>query len=305
MYRQALLIIGLSLMFVSAAAEEVVARMGDAQVTAEDIERYVLMHRGAEELADNLAQPQAIDRYIQDLLMMRTLAQQASQQDLGPEQEQMAWQLDYQRQTWLVEALQAHIVAEAMADVDWEAWAKETYLAESDQYTGNPQVDAAHILIMTEGRSDEEAKALIEEIHAQVLAGEDFNKLAKQYSDDPSAKENGGELGAFDRYKMVPPFSSAAFALKEPGDISDPVKTRFGYHIIKLNKKVAAGKHPFATVKKTIIEKLQKKVASDTVSQLLAPLRTQAASVERNIDAINKLREKHGLEPITSSSNVE
>lgn len=89
-------------------------------------------------------------------------------------------------------------------------------------------VRASHILV----EDYEEAKNILE----RAKAGEDFNKLAVEYSIDPSAKDNRGDLGYFSAGVMVPEFEAAAFAL-EPGEISDVVKTDYGYHIIKVEDK--------------------------------------------------------------------
>ncbi len=87
------------------------------------------------------------------------------------------------------------------------------------------QVKASHILLETK----EEAQKLLD----RVKAGENFNDLAKEFSKDPSAKDNGGDLGFFGHGDMVEPFEQAAFALK-PGQISEIVETQYGFHIIKV-----------------------------------------------------------------------
>ena len=102
-----------------------------------------------------------------------------------------------------------------------------------------PQIRASHILVNfnnPQGKVDTAyALAKIDTVMQKLKAGEDFAKLAEEYSDDTGSKKKGGDLGFFSRRMMVKPFDEAAFNLK-PGEISDIVKTNFGYHIIKLTE---------------------------------------------------------------------
>ena len=104
---------------------------------------------------------------------------------------------------------------------------KKVYEDASKQITGEQEVHARHILVETE----DEAKAVEDELKK----GADFAELAKKKSKDPGASD-GGDLGFFTKDQMVPEFSAVAFSL-EPGKISDPVKTQFGWHIIKVEEK--------------------------------------------------------------------
>ena len=112
--------------------------------------------------------------------------------------------------------------------------AKEMFLVNADNLAIAEHIRASHILINFTSRSREEARKRAEEVRQKAIAGEPFDKLAKEFSDDPSAKQNAGDLGLFPATKMVPAFSSAAFALKKSGDISPVVETTFGYHVIRL-----------------------------------------------------------------------
>jgi peptidyl-prolyl cis-trans isomerase D len=110
------------------------------------------------------------------------------------------------------------------------------YEAHPDEFEIPEQVEASHILIQVDDTADEaEVEAARKEaqaVYQRAVKGEDFAELAKETSQGPSA-EDGGYLGKFDRTSMIQPFSDAAFALK-PGEISEPVKTRFGWHVIKV-----------------------------------------------------------------------
>jgi parvulin-like peptidyl-prolyl isomerase len=124
------------------------------------------------------------------------------------------------------------------------------------------RVRARHILIrVPEGagvEAEQAAKAKIEELRSQLLEGADFAELAKQHSEDPGSAVRGGELGSFGRGRMVKPFEDAAFALKE-GEISDVVKSDFGYHLIKVDK-VFPGK-TFEDVQFDLVAELTKERA--------------------------------------------
>ncbi len=98
------------------------------------------------------------------------------------------------------------------------------------------EVSVSHILIQSEGKDTVEAFRQISKIEARLKNGESFLKLAEEFSDDPSVKENGGNLGYFTALYMVYPFETAAYS-NPVGSISKPVKTRFGYHILKVNDK--------------------------------------------------------------------
>jgi tetratricopeptide (TPR) repeat protein len=95
------------------------------------------------------------------------------------------------------------------------------------------EIKARHILIRIQPGKEEEARKLAESLLNRAKNGEDFAALAKQYSEDPGTKKNGGDLGFFSTGSMVKPFEDLAFSLKV-GEIGGPIKTDFGYHIIKV-----------------------------------------------------------------------
>jgi len=119
---------------------------------------------------------------------------------------------------------------------------KKFYDQNKDKFKTGDQVRASHILV----KSEKEAK----EVLAQLKAGGNFEELAKKLSSDGAAAK-GGDLGWFSKGSMIPEFEKVAFTMKE-GQVSDIVKTKFGYHIIKLTGKRAAGERTFEDVKEQI-----------------------------------------------------
>ncbi|MDQ6963807.1 MAG: peptidylprolyl isomerase [Mariprofundales bacterium] len=117
------------------------------------------------------------------------------------------------------------------------------------RFSTREQVHARHILVKT--------RELAEKILHKLQQGEEFAKLAKQYSEDRGSRDRGGDIGSFTRGRMAPAFEKAAFSLQRDGDISAPIKTRFGYHIIERLAHTAATTKPFAEVEKQIRQELQ------------------------------------------------
>lgn len=140
------------------------------------------------------------------------------------------------------------------------------YLQENQEQLGQPEeVRARHILVTTE----EEAKKVVEELKA----GGDFAQIAAARSQDPGSKDQGGDLGYFRQGELVPEFEKVAFELK-PGEISAPVKTQFGWHIIKVEDHKAAVPATLEAKKDQIRETLLKQKAKEP-SEVLAELRSQ------------------------------
>jgi peptidyl-prolyl cis-trans isomerase C len=131
---------------------------------------------------------------------------------------------------------------------------------------GDEEVRARHILV----ESEDEAKQVVEELKK----GGDFAELAKKKSKDPGASD-GGDLGYFTKEQMVPEFSNVAFSL-EAGKISDPVKSQFGWHIIKVEDKRKKKAPDFDTVKPQIETYVTRKAQADLVSKL-----RETAKIER------------------------
>jgi len=156
---------------------------------------------------------------------------------------------------------------------------KVQYQQNIQQYQVPNRVHAEHILLMTVGKTDaevEEIKKKAEDILSQVKKGAKFEDLAKKYSEDPGTKDKGGDLGWLVQGQTVPEFEKVAFSLQK-GQISDLVKTQYGFHIIKVLDKETAHTKPFEEVKNQLrfelVPNLADKQASDVADQMSAAIR--------------------------------
>ena len=176
----------------------------------------------------------------------------------------------------------------------------EAYYAENKgQFTLPEKRQAKHILITLESDTSEGIAAVektVAEVQAKLAAGESFEDLAKTYSKDPGSAETGGDLGTFEQGMMVPEFDEAVFTMQE-GQVSEPVKTEFGYHLIKLVKIVAKKAQPLADVKDEVTKQYQMQEAERQYFDLLEQLNT---IVYEQSDSLEPAAEATGLEVKTT-----
>jgi peptidyl-prolyl cis-trans isomerase D len=151
-----------------------------------------------------------------------------------------------------------------------DAQLETLYNQNKDQYRSPETVDVQQILLMTQGKPATEepaVKAKAEDVLKQAKAGADFGELAKKYSEDPGSKDKGGLYAGVTKGQMVPEFEQAAFNVK-PGQISDLVKTQYGYHIVKVLKHDQPRLKPFEEVKAQLADQYKKQRASDEMQQI-------------------------------------
>ena len=218
-----------------------------------------------EELGPSLAQmdPATKKDNVLALLIDMKIVSKAAEDKKLENSEEFKKRLAFTRSRLLMDSL---LASEGKAATTDEAM-KKVYEEASKQITGEMEVHARHILVETE----DEAKAIAEELKK----GGDFAELAKSKSKDPGAAAEGGDLGFFTKEQMVPEFSAVAFTL-EPGKISDPVKSQFGWHIIKVEEKRARKAPDFEQVKAQIETYVTRKAQAEYVAKL-----REAAKVER------------------------
>jgi len=177
-----------------------------------------------------------------------------------------------------------------------DAEVQSYYNYNTDRYTEPVTLRASHILLRTEGKDPAEVQTQAEAIVAEARGGADFAELARQYSEDEGTKEIGGDLGPISPGQMVPEFEGAAYALDQ-GEISDPVSSMFGVHIIKATEKTGGTSQPLDDVRESIVELLKQESADERAgayAQAMADEITTAAEPPTAMDAAARQR---GFEP--------
>jgi parvulin-like peptidyl-prolyl isomerase len=157
--------------------------------------------------------------------------------------------------------------------------AKKFYEENKTEFSQPETVKASHILFRVNKEDSEEVvdqklKAA-QGAEARAKKGEDFTALAKELSEEPGAKESGGDLGFFPKDRMVPEFAEVAFSEKV-GEVSDPVRTQFGWHVIKVTDKKPAGTLPYDEVKSQLLTYLKAKKQEEAAQEVLKSLRDSA-----------------------------
>lgn len=256
-----------------APAAEVVASDGKSGLTLDEIKQELLA-TPREIRAALMADKAKLGRYLGSVLVDRRVAADARRAGLDEAPEVKA-RIARESRTQLVRYyLDSELARSARQVPDLDALARERYAAGKDGYRYPEAIRSAHILFRVDPEdarfNEADARAKAEKVLAELKNGGDFAALAKEHSADPGSKKNGGELpGWTDKGSLVPPYEQAAYALK-PGELSGPVRSRFGYHLIKLIGYRPAGVHPYDEVKDQIVKKLRQDFIAEQRNELIS-----------------------------------
>jgi peptidyl-prolyl cis-trans isomerase C len=256
-----------------AAPETVVATIGDQTITEADLAF------AAEDLQQELQQVPPEERrafLVTVLIDMKVMAKAAKAAGMADTD------LFKRRLQYLEErSLRRDYFTQKVATAVTEESVKAAYDQLVKDFKPVEEVHARHILVATE----DEAKA----IKAELDGGKPFEVLAMEKTTDPSGKQNGGDLGFFSKGMMVPEFEAVAFTL-EPGKISDPVQSQFGWHIIKVEEKRMSSPPPIEQVQQQLGQQVMFKAFDDAVAALKKdakldiPDATLAAAVKKQAE---------------------
>lgn len=256
--RRYLVIIGCLLLLVTFLPEktwaengDVIAKIGNKKITVSDLNRVISYYDSERQKAIE-KHPQLKEQVLRQMVHGIVVSERAKKEgfDKRPDvKENLEFFLN---NVLAYEYLQKEVAGKVTVSEDEM---KTYYETNQDEFMTPEAVRARHILIRADRTASEEDKKKAEDILKRIKAGEDFAKLASDLSDDPGSKPRGGDLGFFQRGRMVKPFEEAAFALK-PGEVSGIVESPFGYHIIKVEEKKESALEPYDQVKENIHQKL-------------------------------------------------
>jgi len=241
------------------AADDVIARIGTKTITLSDFDKIIKFYPEDKQklFADNPKNKNTLLRRIVQGIVLSDLAKKEGF-DKDP---QIKEQISLNENDFLATEFVKQKTSKDISVTDEDILTY--YKTHQDEFKVKEQVLARHILITVDTNASEEdkkkARAKAEDLLKRVKAGEDFAKLATEFSDDPSGKAKGGDLGYFSRGRMVKEFEDVAFALK-PGEVSDIVTTKYGYHIIKVTDKKGEEILPLESIMK---ERIRKKLLED------------------------------------------
>jgi peptidyl-prolyl cis-trans isomerase C len=206
--------------------------------------------------------------FLDRLIVKRLLLKEAKKDNIEKDKEFQDRLSDIREQLIIESLLKRKVTAESkFSDEDLQKY----YDVHKEEFKKGQEIQTRQIVVKTE----EEAK----EIQARVAKGEDFSELAKKYSIDPAAKKTGGDIGFHPKGTLIPEFEEAAFKLTKVGQVTPPVKTQLGYHLIKLEGVKTASYAPFVEVKEFIRQKMAQEKQTEVLKKYIEELKKNAKIV--------------------------
>lgn len=271
-----------------AASGAVLVSGPGGQITSADLDLAVREMVPPERRAEFWKQPEAVSRLARSLYTQRALARTAEAEGVDKTAQAERY-LRYTRERALTELLMQQRVAQATpTEQAQQAYVRSEYQAHPDKYTQPEQAHVRHILLRVakDGSDAAAVKTRIEALRSELLKGGDFVEAAKKHSQDDGNASTGGDMGFITKGRMMEPFDAAAFSLKKPGQISEPVRTSFGYHLIQLVEHKARRPIPMADVQADIRAQLLNKLNAETRARIWETADTDAKVDEQAVKAL-------------------
>ena len=265
----------------------VVLESPEAKVTALDFD--AAMTRFPDNLRDEArAYPETIMKMIDALFVNRVLAERARKEGIDKDP------LVRRRMEQVAEAYLAQKYLEVIENrtpmPNLDIRAEELYKADPKRFTDPPTASVSHLVVGLQGRSPEMALARAREAHAKIKAGAAFGDVAREYTDDPQFIRHKGDLGFVKETELEPTIAKAIFSMK-PGELSEPLVTRGGVHVVRVNARKDGGPKRFATVKDMLVEEEREKLRKRATEGELTAIRTDKANTIYP-DRVDQLKSK-------------
>jgi len=268
-----------------AQIDDIVLQRDGIHISFEEAFNYSLRHTNPDAYEASMSKPLATTRVLKNLYVLKRVATsvEGSSSFTAAEREYLVEDI-YRRQ--LLERYLADEIAARMEKVDWRGLAQAEYAQRKADFVSPEEVRVEHLLVSIENRDFDAFVARVRDVDSLMNSDNDFVELIKQYSDDPSAARNNGDLGYFSRRRMQPAFSDAAFALTEPGEIVGPVMTSFGAHFIRFIDRREEHYKSFAEVEQRLIKQIKKETEPALREEILAEITDE---IESELDEIDEV----------------
>lgn len=267
----------------AAAGEEVGARVlikADAfTITERDLFMYLKPKKNEQTGALDWGSRERVREGLQQLYALNVLRIDAEAAKTLSAEEQ-AWIARHEVSMSLVRQYLSDQVKREATEIDFERLAKEYYIANKDEFMIPERRTLRALLIRTDCRSPEEAVAIATELTTDVRTEDEFEAIIREHTEDAVAAQSGGLMPKVVKGNTVLEFEEAAFSLKNPGDISGPVVSEFGAHVVQLVSILPSSQQEFAAVRNRIISRLE----AEEQDKILATLRMEAR--ERRPDGL-------------------
>jgi len=272
-----------------AAATTVLATNGEVSVTTDDFEAEMLRIPKAQRF-EFRASAQRLAKMVESILITKTLA--AAARKNGTDRDPLARKEIELNADKVLARWERERREEAIQVPDLSRRAREIYLANPDKYSIPASYHTSHILIDTKCRSRDAAFARAAEARREILAGMDFAAAVARFSDDPTAPRNKGDLGFLAADQLAAEFAQAAAGLK-PGELSEPVQTQFGVHIIRMVEARPRQPRRFEDMKGAIVDELRQEYVRLKSDEIMNAIRADPA-IKVNSQAIDALKTQVG-----------
>lgn len=255
-------------------ADDIILQHGGIQITLEEAFAYSLSHTNPDAYVASISKSLATYRVLQNLYTLKRVAALVEASSYFSATDLQYLMDDFYRRR-LLEQYVGEVLSERMAEIDWQGLAKAEYAQRKADFISPEKVRVEHLLVSMENLLFDDFVARVREVESQVNSENDFSDLIAQYSDDPSAARNDGDLGYFSRESMQPAFADAAFNLTEPGEIVGPVMTQFGAHFLRFIDRKEEQSSTFGELEGRLINQIKKDTQARLREEILTEIRDE------------------------------